>query len=180
LVGSEDEALVDFSYDEGGFWPAEADGDGFSLELEDEDGVPEYGLASSWRRSLTVHGTPGSRGGFFGDPDADDDGDGQSAFGEYAFGTSDANAGENGTLRILSGADGRAEVGFMSNIDAVGVRFVIEWSQDLASWQIALQRDAEVKDLDGRRLWNRYEIEAGGAEERPVFLRVRAVSVAGK
>ncbi|MDB4747141.1 hypothetical protein OAF95_02605, partial [Akkermansiaceae bacterium] len=177
---NEDEALVDFSYDEGGFWPAEADGDGFSLELEDEDGVPEYGVASSWRRSLTVHGTPGSRGGFFGDPDADDDGDGQSAFGEYAFNTSDANAGENGTLIILSGAGDRAEVGFMSNIDAIGVRFVIEWSQDLASWQIALQRDAEVKDLGGGRLWNRYEIEVDGAEERPVFLRVRAVSVAGK
>ncbi|MDG2126257.1 MAG: hypothetical protein P8J87_21325, partial [Verrucomicrobiales bacterium] len=134
-----------------------------------------------WRRSLSVHGTPGGRGGFFGDADADDDGDGQSAFAEYAFGSSDADAGESGALVILSGlGDGVVAVGFVSNADAVDVEYVIERSEDLVFWETAVLGEAEVEHLGGGRQWNRYATDGVGEGRRPVFLRVRVVSVAGR
>ncbi len=50
----------DFTYDDGGGWPARADGDGPSLVLADPYALPDHRLASSWRASLAAAGTPGT------------------------------------------------------------------------------------------------------------------------
>ena len=51
-------AIVKSSYGEDGEWPSEADGDGFSLELNELDSDPA--AAANWRLSSFENGTPGS------------------------------------------------------------------------------------------------------------------------
>ena len=56
LAGPVQEPIQDFTYSDG--WYPATDGAGFSLVLTDPNGLP--GLASSWRASATVGGSPGT------------------------------------------------------------------------------------------------------------------------
>ncbi|MDF7822785.1 lamin tail domain-containing protein [Pontiellaceae bacterium B12227] len=70
LFASNNVQIMDFSYDDGGFWPSRADGGGSSLELNTPLAAPgtqpeknDYlGNESSWRSSREYHGSPGRDG----------------------------------------------------------------------------------------------------------------------
>ena len=52
--------ILDFSYADASPWPAEADGAGYSLTLVRPGPLSNLGLASSWRVSAVIGGSPGA------------------------------------------------------------------------------------------------------------------------
>lgn len=107
LVTAAGAPFLSFTYDDAAPWPAEADGDGPSLEIIDPLGSPSD--ASNWRASATVGGSPGAAGlatpliaGDYdgnGIVDHDDYGVWRSQFGQSLF-TAGAGADGNGDGRI--------------------------------------------------------------------------------
>ena len=88
--------ISSFIYREAAPWPAAADGTGPSLVLQQPADNRPPSQPSSWTVSRQPGGSPGlgenGLGGFTGsDPSADTDGDGFTAFLEFALGTSEAN-----------------------------------------------------------------------------------------
>jgi len=57
LVDRNGETVLSVDYDDGGAWPSEADGDGYSLVLSNPEGDPDS--PANWRTSSTKSGTPG-------------------------------------------------------------------------------------------------------------------------
>jgi hypothetical protein len=52
-----------FEFEDGGEWPSRADGDGGALEfIGTVHGTAEYEMASNWRTSAEIHGSPGLSG----------------------------------------------------------------------------------------------------------------------
>jgi len=83
--------IKDFAYSDDPPWPVEADGDGYSLVLNNPAANPDHNFAVNWRASFEIRGTPGTAAGPPG-PNAasallDDDGDGMSNLMEHATGT---------------------------------------------------------------------------------------------
>lgn len=128
-------------------WPESADGDGFSLVLIDPVSRPPHGDSASWRASVTTGGTPTGNDGsyFFGDPDADADNDGLSAFLEYALGSHDHTFSPEfmpiGRIQLLD--DGthtgtNAEyltLSYSKNLAAEDVVYEVQVSDDLEYWR---------------------------------------------
>ncbi|MGI8601490.1 MAG: lamin tail domain-containing protein [Verrucomicrobiales bacterium] len=102
IVSDGQGTLKDFTYDDDLPWPLEADGQGYRFVLIQPLANPDHGLASNWRGSMIIGAAPGHSDAvsFSGDPAADADQDGFSAFLEYALGTSDANG--NAALGTLT------------------------------------------------------------------------------
>ena len=57
LVDRNGETVLSVDYDDGGAWPSEPDGDGYSLVLSNPEGDPDS--PANWRASLAKGGTPG-------------------------------------------------------------------------------------------------------------------------
>ena len=57
LIDRNGETVISVDYNDGGNWPSEADGDGYSLVLSNQDGDPD--APANWRLSLAKGGTPG-------------------------------------------------------------------------------------------------------------------------
>lgn len=138
--------LVDFTYGDGGPWPAGADSGGRSLVLARPDLAPDSSLPSAWRESAADGGSPGTDDAiaFTGDPGADEDGDRLSALAEYAFGTSDTAFTSPASV-ISAGLDfftddvtllrrARLEITFPWRAGADDAAFTIETSTDLVNW----------------------------------------------
>ena len=53
-------AIHDFVYSDASPWPVRPDGGGPSLELADPASAPDHALASNWRASVALAGSPGS------------------------------------------------------------------------------------------------------------------------
>jgi len=90
--------IQQFSYDDDLPWPTAPDGGGYALVLRNPGiPIPDHGIGSNWAASALIGGAPGvdSEVGFVGDVDADLDGDGLSAFLEYALGSSDSVSGDS-------------------------------------------------------------------------------------
>jgi hypothetical protein len=51
--------IYSFAFDDEGAWPTEPDGGGYSLVLVNQNAMPNFGLASSWRASRKPKGSPG-------------------------------------------------------------------------------------------------------------------------
>ena len=114
--------IQSFEYDDMGDWPGQADGLGSSLEVIDVAG--DYDIASNWRASATLGGTPGS-GLTSGDFDVDNDVDGADFLAwQRGFGTSGGATLEDGDANADGNVDGldlgvwQSEVGSVSPLTA--------------------------------------------------------------
>ena len=98
-------AVHEFVYNDDQPWPNSPDGEGPSLVLIAPESAPDHAIPVSWRPSIAIGGTPGTSDAtaFVGDPNADGDDDGSTAFLEYFLGTSDAIAGLDGLPFITIG-----------------------------------------------------------------------------
>lgn len=130
--------IRDFTYDDALPWPLAADGDGYSLVLVAPATNPDHALAANWRASALPGGNPGTSDAttFVGDPNADSDGDGLSAFLEHALGGSDSFAGVSG-VTISVGPDGFARFSYPRSLSADDVLYFPEISGDLVTWNAA-------------------------------------------
>jgi hypothetical protein len=96
--------IKDFTYDDGEGWPTDADGQGYSLVLNNPASNPNHSLPQNWRASVEIGGTPGNVPGPSGPTGsaaqalADSDGDGISDLVEYATGTQGNNAASQPAL----------------------------------------------------------------------------------
>ncbi len=143
--------LLDFTYNDGPQWPAEADGTGHSLVLRRPGPANDAGDALSWRDSADSMGSPGRSDSttFSGGPSADNDQDGLSALIEYATGSSDFIPGPDTASPILSlEQTGHLTVTVRLNLLASDLEMSLEQAIDLAAWEplsefhrIAIDRD---------------------------------------
>ncbi len=149
--------ILDFTYGDSAPWPSDADGGGFSLVLAQFGNTPaDHNSPLSWRTSEQPNGNPGTSdattyaawkaaNGVPSDT-ADTDGDGLTAFAEYAHGRSPATADSADTLTsaIVTYPDGAGTsdhltVTFRQRLSADDVAFTVETSSSLAtgSWNAA-------------------------------------------
>ena len=144
LLGINGMPIRDFTYNDKAPWPEAADDGGFSLVLDLPHSNPDHGLPTNWRSSAGLGGSPGSSDTqmFIGDPIADDDRDGLTRLLEYAIGSSDANpaSGLNAigcdieSFTVSDLTDYYLVFSFRRNLAAEGIRYTVEHSSDLRSW----------------------------------------------
>ena len=135
-----------FTYNDVDPWPRAADGDGFTLTLIAPEISPLHSLASNWRSSTALNGTPGGSDAetFLGDPMADADGDGLNALLEYALGSTAGDAGPSpearatlGTGTFDDGNGGTTEFltfSYRRNLGADDILYQVQLSSDLDNW----------------------------------------------
>ena len=128
LNAADSTAIADITYGDNSPWPAEADGDGFSLVLTSSASDPT--LPESWRVSATHGGNPGAGDStsFSDDADADLDHDGITALLEHAFGTSDTTP--NVTPFTFDGS----VIELRLDRTADDITTALESSTDLTTW----------------------------------------------
>ncbi len=145
LQDAEDNDIRRFAYEENLPWPPSPDGLGFSLVLAAPLTNPDHSLPENWRASAILGGSPGSQDTipFSGNPDADEDQDGRSAFFEYAVAGSDSDPSDAagvvlGLTTIDSGGNAASrdylDISFRRNLAADDADFGAEVSTDLLSW----------------------------------------------
>ncbi len=144
LVAADGSDIKHFAYSDQAPWPAGADGDGYTLVLQNAKTNPDHSTASNWRLSAALGGRPGlpdEGTTFTGDPDADTDHDGQSDLLEFALGTDPATpnpprapaAGfKEYTVGGLTAL--HLEFSFARRVDIEGVAFSIETCGDFTQW----------------------------------------------
>lgn len=150
--------LFSVTFDGADPWPEEADGDGMSLVLTNPN---DLNSPASWRPSLEVGGNPGGSDSttFSGDPDVDADGDGVSAFGEYALGTDDSIANDTKSLiTFLINENGHWEFTFPQALTADDAIASVEISNDLAAWNASTPVEASLSKswVAEGKLWRTY------------------------
>ena len=134
LVDANGIEIASFRYTDDAPFPTQADGDGATLELINATASPDYNDASLWRASIAIGGSPGvSPGlGFIGNPNADVDNDGVSAFLEFFYGTSDSSAADIDTpeaeIVIVDGLSYGA-IRFRRSPEAENINFIVENSR---------------------------------------------------
>ena len=100
---------MDFSYGDSSPWPKAADGQGYTLVLIRPETNPDHGVATNWRASGGLNGTPGgsdgesfaawaARTGQIADPALDADRNGLAAMVEYGLGLTPSAAGAAGVV----------------------------------------------------------------------------------
>ena len=143
ILGASGNTIKDFTYNDVEPWPTSADGEGFTLTLIDPTTNPDHSNAASWRASSYVGGSPGQEegAGFNGDPEKDEDQDGQNAFLEFALGTDDANSNSRSapSVRIESiDVNGQTEqyviFEFQKSSNVNGITHLIQTSSNLREW----------------------------------------------
>ena len=142
--------LLDFVWEGTGAWPDEADGGGRSLVLVNPRAGMDLNDPANWRASTGDHGNPNGSDavGFSGDPRVDRDGDGLTAWEEYAYGTSDNRAGDRVELRAGEGWPFEWAVDHAAAADGAAVR--VAGSGDLGTWTLPMRLARRVVLLDGR------------------------------
>ena len=144
IIDASGNIIKDFTYGIEFPWPTDAgNGNGYALVLVDPFSNPDHNNPLNWRSSVATDGAPGSTDSvaFTGEPDRDSDGDGLSAFMEYALGSSDEDSTQFAPFHIgLESFQVGAELSeyltiqIPTNLAAVGVTYQIETSQDLQTW----------------------------------------------
>jgi hypothetical protein len=146
LLSSADEILLTVKYSDTDPWPVSADTDGHSLVLIEPNSYPNHELASNWRSSSSVGGTPGHSDNVsyidwaanFGNPDpnSDLDSDDKTALLEFANGTDPTvPTTSKDTATALLDSSGALTVSFKRSLTSKGLSFIIETSNDLIVWK---------------------------------------------
>lgn len=146
-------AVFDFGFNAA--WQPLADGGGFSLTMV----RPKAGLnlvdPANWRLSNAANGTPGIGDGgvaFTGVATADADGDGVSAFMEYALGESDSVADPTAGVAVSNVPGRPVRFSYHAAAAADDALVIPEVSPDLSGWHADaswLVPDGQDKALDG-------------------------------
>lgn len=177
LRGREGEVIREFSYDDEGGWPVEADGTGRSLVLINASTASDHGEPAHWRVSAEVGGNPGRSDVVFfvGNPQADRDGDSLPALLEHAMGSSDREPNQAG-LPGVQVVDGAFVFSYREDLAAEDVTIQVEVSRDLKSWTTLsvgeANRASQLTD-DGRR---EIRWKVAPVESAPFFWRLRATA----
>jgi hypothetical protein len=144
--------LRGFAYDDAPPWPTAADGSGYSLVLIAPETNPDHRLASNWRSSVALGGSPGfsdtigwaawaaSHGGVT--PNSDHELDLRDALTEYAMSGNpnvpDAHLSQLTTSKMLLEAEAVANeyltVSFRRNLAADDVEITPQSSTNLSTW----------------------------------------------
>ena len=181
-------AIHVFEYDDRSPWPTAPDGGGYSLVLaHTSDNAANdpldplgHGIASNWRSSAVVGGTPGEGSNsesFTGDAGLDGDCDGLGALLEHAFGTSDSSASEGPGLITAGAEDDTLTLTFRRNLLADDVAFEFDTSSDLATWTpVASELLRDTHHGDGTATVT-YSAGPPISGEAQLFLRLRVVQV---
>ena len=163
--------IHDFEYSDGPPWPAEADGNGPSLEVIDTEG--NYNDPFNWRASLIVGGTPGEV--FLGD--LDDDGLDDSEEGVLGTDPLNPDSDGDGTLdgaEVAAGTDPLDRASAFRLVELLrsgdttratwssvpGRRYTLQVSEDLApgSWT-----DVATVDATGATTTVPHDVAGAGA-----------------
>ncbi len=135
-----------FTYNDKSPWPTSPDGAGYSLVLIAPHSAPDHSIASNWRSSAALNGSPGTTDAvpFTGDPNLDLDDDGLPAFLEYAFGSIDGDFGQSpeshpavGSSSFDNGAGATEDyltLTYRRNLAADDALYEIQISPDLVAW----------------------------------------------
>ncbi len=177
LEGAGGETIQEFRYDDEGDWSVFADGQGASLVLICPENRPDPSLASSWRPSAFLGGSPGGSDGmiFAGDAGADADSDGASALVEYALGGSDVVSGES-LIAVDGIANGNLNLSFSRNIAADDVKISIETSDDLVGWDEVSDATLLGSSYSGNGLQaESWSIPGGGGSRQFVRIKVELI-----
>jgi hypothetical protein len=157
-------AIIEFIYDDSTPWPSTPDGDGPTLVLREplKPGL-DHGDPVEWRASHSGNGTPGSSDGYnyntwaagypgLGGKDADDDRDGFTNRLEYAFATNPTQSASNRTITSQFadiGGQTYATLTFTRRTDAEDTWFGVQFSSDLAAWNIPGVRVSATNNGNG-------------------------------
>lgn len=133
LVDATGAIIQSFTY--GDNWYSQTDGRGYSLISISPILPLDRDAATSWRPSTTIGGNPNTSDAvtFTGNPTADLDADGLSAFLEYTLGTSDITPNAN-SLSAVTQPDGSLLVSFTSQLNADDVALTLETSSTLTNF----------------------------------------------
>lgn len=159
IIGTADAVIRSFTYNDKAPWPEAADGDGYSLELIAPSSNPDHDVATNWRASHGIHGTPDgiwTALDFLGwqafnftaaeladplisGPNANQDHDGLTNFAEFALGTAPDDSITRAMLPTASvvedGGQSYLALTYSEWLGALGVTYEMERSTDLVSWQ---------------------------------------------
>ncbi len=145
--------IIEFVYEDKEPWPEPADGDGFSLVLIDPESLPDHSIATNWRISQQVGGSPGTDDaltfndwktltGVVGSATANDDDDDLDNLSEYALGSSGTDAS---SANVPEASVQPVDVGgvvsdylvfsFRKRIGADDLTYIVEYSTDLENWE---------------------------------------------
>ena len=152
LVSADGSEIADFSFDDNKPWPTSADGDGFSLVLNDPSSDPSD--PASWRASSTKGGSPGEPDGdpipmpgglTFADwivtavsdaasrgANADPDGDDSVNLAEFFLGTDPATA-DTASFTVSRNGDDLL-FSYPKRADISGTTAKLQSSNDLVTW----------------------------------------------
>ncbi|MFT5407401.1 MAG: hypothetical protein ACI9NC_000106 [Verrucomicrobiales bacterium] len=171
--------IRDFSYNDRFPWPESPDGDGPSLVLIDPDANPDHAVATNWRASVGGMGSLGAGDSvpFVGDPEADADDDGLSAFAEHAFGTSDSSPNSPDVLVAQFLGGGAFSVTYPRNLAADDALISVEVSTNLNTWVAPVETGSggEIHNGDGTATFTINYPSTLSAGER-FFVRLRVTS----
>jgi hypothetical protein len=144
IRGLNNSLIAQFTWGDVEPWPVAADGDGYSLVLNNPAANPSYALGTSWRSSAQIGGAPGAADStpYTGSLTADTDGDGMTDYLEYACGSNAANPSSVyppsvaiGTF--LVGGEYRQHLRFQyrRSLTAEGCTYTVLLSEDAVDWK---------------------------------------------
>jgi hypothetical protein len=182
LEDANNETIREFAYDDQAPWPTSADA-AYSLVLIAPEANPDHGVATNWRASVVLGGSPGwpDVAGFPADPGGDTDRNGERDLIDYALGSSlglppiclkltlqpDPLGGEDALL-----------LSYAISLSAESVEIGVSFSTDLSTWQDSaahLELVSREPLGDGRELIT-CRVKPPLRDEPQVFMRLRAIA----
>ena len=133
LEDRENGTISEFRYNDKSPWPESADGNGKALGLIDPRSFPDPDDPNNW---TAIEPSPNSiDDGFTGNPNADKDADGMTAFLEYAVGTSENKFNTQDSVFSVSLDSENMIFSYKKNTSDENLEFTIETSTDLKEWK---------------------------------------------